>query len=228
MTTPPRPALPAARLAFAATVSVLAALTPAAAAPLAPDELAGLCAQAEGPAHCGRLVEQVQLKRLPNLAAREGTTLKVLLYPAGSATFADTEALNGGRSYSLWDYLDPINAVLLYTTDGDTVTFTLVQRSSGRRIELPTEPVLSPDRQRLVTADFCPRQCVNELAVWRVTRDGVSKELAWKPKEAWADAGAKWKTAETLVVEYTPADDAKAGVIERRLTDPGWQRLSAP
>jgi len=76
--------------------------------------------------------------------------------------------------------------------------------------------VLAPDRQRLVTADFCPSRCVNELAVWRVTRDGVHKELAWKPKEAWADAGATWKTAETLVVEYTPAGNAKAGVIERR------------
>ncbi len=150
------------------------------------------------------------------------------LYPTGSAVFADTEALNGGRSYSLWDYLDPINAVLLYTTDGDTVTFTLVQRTNGRRTVLPTEPALSPDRQRLVTADFCANQCVNELAVWRVTRDGVYKELTWKPPEPWSDAGAKWKTAETLIIEFTPASTAKAGQVERRLTDPAWQRLSPP
>jgi hypothetical protein len=215
-------------LAGAAAASTLTALAPVAAAPLGPEELASLCAQSEGPAHCGRMVEQVQLKRLPNLATRDGTTLKVSLYPSGSAAFADTEALNGGRSYSLWDYLDPINAVLLYTTDGDTVTFTLVQRANGRRIELPTEPVLAPDRQRLVTADFCPSQCVNELAVWRVTRDGVYKELTWKPPETWADAGAKWKTAETLVIEYTFAGNAKAGQVERRLADPTWRRLSPP
>ncbi len=229
-----RSLLRATRFACAAAASVLAALAPVAAAPLGPDELAGLCAEAEGPAHCGRLVEQAQLKRLPGLATRDGPALKVTLYPAGNATFADTQAQSGGRSYSLWDYLDPINAVLLYTTDGDSVTFTLLQRSSGRRIELPAEPELSPDRQRLVTADFCPARCVNELAVWRVTREGVSKELSWKPKEAWADAGARWKTAETLVVEYTPAvpaapaAGAKAGVLERRLTDPGWQRLAPP
>ena len=209
-------------------VALALAAAPGAAIPLSSDEIASVCAQAEGSAHCGRLVEGVQLKRLPNLAVREGTTLKVSLYPAGVASFVDTEALNGGRSYSLWDYIDSINAVLLYTTDGDTVTFTLVQRSNGRRIELPNEPAVSPDRQRLVTADFCPSRCVNELAVWRVTRDGVHKELAWKPKEAWVDAGAKWKTAETLVVEYTSAGDAKAGVVERRLTDSGWQRSSPP
>ena len=225
---PQSSALPAARLACAAAALALAALTPATAAPLGPEELASVCAETEGPAHCGRRVEAVQLKRLPNLATRDGATLKVSLYPTGTATFADTEAPNGGRSYSLWDYLDPINAVLLYTTDGDTVTFTLIQRNGGRRIELPNEPVLAPDRQRLVTADFCPTRCVNELAVWRVTRDGVHKELAWKPREAWADAGVQWKSAETLVVEFTPAGNGKAGVVERRLTDPGWQRLTAP
>ena len=214
-----------ARLAGCALVAVFAA---AHAAPLAQQEVATLCAQAEGPSHCGRLIEEVQLKRLPNLAVRDGANLRVSLYPAGTATFADTEALNGGRSYSLWDYLDPINAVVLYTTDGDAVTYTLLQRASGRKYELPAEPKVSPDRQRLATADFCARECVNELAVWRVSREGIRKELAWKPKDAWVDAGVAWKDAGTLVVEYTAAGAAKPGVVERRLEDAGWTRVGGP
>ena len=170
----------------------------------------------------------MQLKRLPNLAVRDGATLKVSLYPAGVATFADTEALNGGRSYSLWDYLDGINAVLLYTTDGDTVTFTLVQRANGRKVELPTEPRLSPDRQWLVTADFCETRCVNELALWRVSRDGVRKESVWKPGVAWSDATATWKSPESLVINYRPVGAAMAEVLERRVTDPTWKRATAP
>ena len=216
----------AARLACAVVAVVLLPATDA--LPLSPDELAVLCAPAEGSAHCGRLVEELQLKRLPSLAVRDGTTLRVSLYPAGVATFADTEAQNGGRSYSLWDYLDPINAVLLYTTDGDTVTFTLLQRANGRKVELPTEPKLAPDRQRLVTADFCESRCVNELAVWRVSRDGVRKEYGWKPAQAWTDAAATWKDADTLVIEYTPAGAPKPAVLERRLSDPGWIRATAP
>lgn len=198
------------------------------AAPLSPEDVAARCAEAEDSAHCGRLIEAAQLKRLPNLAVRDGAVLRVSLYPAGVATFADTEALNGGRSYSLWDYLDPINAVLLYTTDGDTVTFTLLQRASGRKAELPAEPKVSPDRQRLVTADFCESRCVNELAVWRVTRDSVRKEYSWKPAEAWTDAAATWKDVDTLVVEYTPAGAPKPAVLERRMSDPGWIRAPAP
>jgi hypothetical protein len=215
-------------LAGALAAIALVAVRIATAAPLSTEELAAACADADGTAHCARLVEEVQLKRLPKLAARDGATLKVQLYPAGVATFTDTEAANGGRAYSLWDYFDPINAVLLFTTDGDAVTFTLLQRTNGRRTELPAEPKLSPDRQRLVTADFCAKQCVNELAVWRVTREGVVKEAAWTPAEAWADAGATWRDPDTIVVEYTPAGAAQPGTLVRRLNDAGWRRPPPP
>ena len=82
----------------------------------------------------------MQLKRLPNLATRDGATLRVSLFPSGTQPFVDTEALNGGRSYSLWDFVSEINAVVLYTTDGDDATFTLLQRTNGRHFELPSDP----------------------------------------------------------------------------------------
>ena len=65
---------------------------------------------------------------------------------------------------------------ITYTTDGDDVSFTVLQRATGRRVELPADPKLSQDRARLVTADFCATRCVDELAVWRVTREGIRKE----------------------------------------------------
>jgi hypothetical protein len=196
--------------------------------PLTPREVATTCAEAEDPAHCGRLVEAVQLKRLPSLAVREGTVLKVSLFPSGTATFTDTEALNGGRTFSLWDAYSDINAVLLYTTDGDTIGFVLLQRASGRTVELPSEPRVSPDRQRLVTADFCATRCVNELAVWRVLRDDVRKELVWSPAAAWDEATATWKGPDTVVVEYTTTGGATQATTERRLSDAGWRRADAP
>ena len=108
----------------------------AVAAPVSTEELATLCANAEDSAHCGRLVETEQMKRLPHLATRDGLDLKVSLYPSGAVTFTDVEAPVGGRSHSLWDYIGAINAVLLYTTVGDDVTFTLLQRANGRKVEL--------------------------------------------------------------------------------------------
>jgi hypothetical protein len=198
------------------------------AVPPTPEELATICANADDSSHCGRLVEEVQLKRLPSLAVRDGAALRISLYPSGTVTLADTEALNGGRSYSLWDYVSELNAVVLYTTDGDDVTFTVLQRATGRKTELPSEPKVSPDRARLVTADFCDRSCVNELAVWRVTRDGIRKELTWTPRASWSDAVASWKTPETVIVEYTAAGSQNRSRVERRLDDPSWVRATSP
>jgi hypothetical protein len=204
-----------------AAMIALAAM-PAPAAPPTDAELEQVCAQAEGAAHCARLVEAMQLKRLPNLARREGTVLSVSLYPSGTATFTDSDDGAGARAYSLWDYLDGLNAVLLYTTRGETTFFTLLQRTTNRRIELPTEPQLAPDRQHLVTADVCEARCSNEVAVWRVTPEGIRKELTWSP-EGWIDAGAKWKDAGTLTFEYTTSSGS--GKMDRALGDSGWKRV---
>lgn len=214
----------AARITWALGMTLSGALI---AAPLSPDELAAACAQTEGPAHCARKVEAMQLSRLPNLAVREGDNLKVSLYPSGTATFTDTEALNGGRSFALWDFFNEINTVVLFATDGDKAWFVVLQRTNGRRFDLPAEPKVSPDRQRIATADFCAANCVNELAIWRVTKDGVQKELSWKPAEAWDDAGVAWKDAGVVAVEYTRAGGA-AGTLVRRLTDADWRRHDAP
>mgnify|MGYP003374809062 CR=1 FL=1 len=173
MMRPLRPAQrTAAAVAFAAIASVALAVPPTR------DELAQWCAEAEDMGHCGRLVEERQMKRLPGLAKREGVNLRVALYPSGTATFADVENPIHPVSFSLFDSIDPINAVLLFKTQGERATFVLLQRVGNRTTELPSEPALSPDRQRLATADFCAAGCTNELVVWRVTREGVVKELA--------------------------------------------------
>lgn len=201
----------------------LAAPVAAFGAQLSDAEIGEICGQAEDAAHCGRLVEATQLKRLPNLARREGNALMISLFPSGVATFTDSDDSVTGRSYSLWDYLDGINAVLVYTTAGDKASFTLLTRANNRRYELPTEPQLSPDRRWLVTADVCQTQCSKEIAIWRVTPDGLRKELVWNAA-VWADATAKWKDAETLAIEYSMDGATAAGTIERKLSDPSWKR----
>jgi hypothetical protein len=219
---------PAACGAFA--VAVLAALCTSTAhsVPLSVEELTKVCAEAEDASHCGRLVEGVQLPRLPNLAVREKSDLRVSLYPSGTATFTDVEAVNGGRSYSLWDFLSEINAVVLYVTDGDDATFLFVQRVTGRKTELPADPKLSPDRARLVTADFCERRCTNEVALWRVSRDAVRKELVLRPGTPWTDVVATWKDADTVAIEYTAAGAATRSRVSHRLADADWVRPPTP
>lgn len=188
-----------------------------------PVEIRELCADAEGAAHCGRLVETVQLQRLPGLARRDGADLLVSLYPQGTARFTDVDDPLNARSYSLWDSLDAINSVLIYTTTSDATAFTLLQRRTNRRFTFPAEPVLAPDRQRLVTADVCTRDCSDEIVVWKISGDAIARELAWKVPPGWSDAAAAWKDAETLRIEYTAGTQSDT-TLERKLSDAAWNR----
>jgi hypothetical protein len=193
--------------------------------PLSPAELTKLCGEAEGLAHCGRLVEAEQLKRLPGLAVRDGNTLRVTLFPSGNVTFTDVDTLSGGSSFALWDHYSGINATLLFTTKDDDAGFVLLQRATGKQTLLPSEPVLAPDRQRLATADFCESRCENRLVVWRIARDGVTREAEWRPVDAWSDAGVRWSDPNTLIVEYTVAGASEPKTLERKLGEAGWISL---
>jgi len=194
------------------------------AVPLTAQELTSACTGADGLAHCGRLVEEIQLKRYPNLALREGDVLNVTLFPSGRTSFVDVNAVDGGRSYSLWDYMDTANIAVIYATKGDDATFLLLQRTNGRVFEVPAEPKLSPDHQRIATADFCPTQCRNEVALWRITPDGVRKEASWAPAETWSDASVRWKSADTIELEYTRSEGDAPRLLARRIEEPDWKR----
>jgi hypothetical protein len=51
-------------------------------------------------------------------------------------------------------------------------------------------------------ADFCPADCDNEITVWRVARDGIRKELSWKPDAVWSEVTTQWRADNTVVVEF--------------------------
>ena len=61
-----------------------------------------------------------------------------------------------------------------------------------------------------------------------MTRESLRKELAWRPAEAWSDARATWKDADTVVVEYTGGADATTRTLERPLAAIGWSRVTTP
>lgn len=193
--------------------------------PLSPERVTQLCAQADGPAHCGRLIEADQMKTLPNLVVRDGDTLKIALFPSGSREFTDADPMRGGKTYSLWDYWSAVNIVVLFTTEPDRLGYAVLQRTNGQLTALSAEPALAPDRGRLAIADFCAAHCDNELSVWRIARDGIRKEYAWKPRADWTDVTVTWKDADLLAIEYTPAGEQASRKIERRLTDGDWQRF---
>jgi hypothetical protein len=131
--------------------------------------------------------------------------------------------ITGAQTYALWDALSPINAVVLFTTDGDRSGYLLVTRNNGRQYRLPAEPSLSPDRQYIATADFCAADCDNEVALWRVTRDDVRKERVLRPDAAWRDASVEWNADGAIVIDYQRAASDQRERMPVSLADPRWR-----
>ena len=209
-----------------AGIALLAVAASLHAAAPSPERVIELCAQVDGPAHCGRLVEAEQLKGLPNLAVRDGDTLKVTLFPSGLRTFVDDTASRNGTTYALWDYWSPVNAVLLFTTNGERLGYAVLQRAGGQLTVLPAEPMLAPDRQRLAIADFCAKSCDNEISIWRIAREGIRKEYGWKPAAAaWTDVNVAWKEPDVLTIQYTLANEETPRTLERPLAATDWRRF---
>lgn len=212
-----------ASLAFATLALPVLAI----AAPIPRAELAALCADADDQAHCGRLVEARQLRTLSRIAERNGDELRVSLTPFGLDIFRDSINVTGARSYAVWDYLDDLDTLVLFTTNGERSGFLLVQRKGGEEYRVPSEPVMAPDQRHFATADFCAGHCDNELAIWRIGPDGVHKQALWTPPAAWSDASVTWKGADTLAIEYSLVNDAAPHRLERRLGDSSWKKVPA-
>jgi hypothetical protein len=200
---------------------------PALALPPTRDEIAQWCTDADDTTQCGRLIEAQQLKRLPGLARRDGANLQVSLFPSGTTTFTDVDDAKGSVTYSLWDTLDPINAVVIYVTRDDKASYIVLQRNTGHKTEMEADPTLSSDRIHLVTADFCVNDCTNEVVLWRVSHDAVTREATWRPQPDWSDAAVHWKDDDTVVAEYTPVGASEARTVERKLGDPVWHKAAA-
>ena len=211
------------RLAACAAALLIAA--GANAAPPTAAELAKLCGDAEDQAQCGRLVEARQLPKFRAIASRDGDELRIELLPVGSTVFRDAINIIGARSYALWDYVEDLESVVLFATNGDRTEYWWVQRRGGGEFRIPSEPVLAPGHRQFATADFCAQECDNQIAVWRVDASGVHKELAFSPQEAWQEASVAWKNANTVVIEYMRASEATPQIVERRLDDATWVRV---
>lgn len=197
------------------------------AAPIARADLVALCAGAEGSAQCGRLVEAQQLRKFGKLAERDGDELRVTLEPYGLSKFHDIVNFKGTRTYALWDYLEAVDTLVLFTTIDDRTGFMLVQRHGGGEYRLPSEPIMAPDDRHFATADFCARSCENEVALWRIGVNGARKEATWKPVAAWSDVNVTWHGPDEIGLDYsTPADTAPR-TMTRRLDDPAWKKVRA-
>jgi len=177
----------------------------AGAAPLTDAEFVALCGGAEHREHCGRLVEAEQLKRNPGLGERLDKRLLLRMPNGAVREFLDREgSADAGmpdRNITLWDFNPRNDFVTLWVQRGETSRYWLMNRESGLVVDLPAEPIPSPDNLRFAVADFCEQTCSNELVLWEVQIHRLRRARTLQPIPAWADADVRWKDRSTLAIE---------------------------
>lgn len=209
-----------------ASIAARAAASPGA---LSDVEFVALCRGAEHREHCGRLVEAEILKRHPGLAQRQDRRLAVKLNGGALREFVDREGSADGklpdRAVSIWAY-DPRNDFLiLWVQEGERSNYLIMNRETGLSVEMPAEPIGSPDHLRFAVADFCAEGCRNELTLWEVQIYRLRRARTLVPKPPWADAEVQWKDRHTLAIEAkrTGPEGPTLNYFEIDLGDVRWK-----
>lgn len=112
----------------------------------------------------------------------------------------------------------------------------MVERATGRVIDLPGEPHWSPDGLRFVSPSVCGDRCSNRVDVWSL-RDGAAK-LEWRQRIKQGEKthfyGVEgWRGLEQVQLRITPETecdcDSGKDLIEAEAVDamltrvgPGW------
>lgn len=168
-------------------------------------EFVALCRGAEHREHCGRLVEAEILKRHPGLAQRQDRRLAVKLNGGALREFVDREGSADGklpdRAVSIWAYDSRNDFLIFWVQEGERSNYLTMNRETGLTVEMPAEPIGSPDHLRFAVADFCAEGCRNELGLWEVQIHRLRRARTLAPTPPWIDAEVRWKDRHTLAIE---------------------------
>ncbi|MCZ6917807.1 MAG: hypothetical protein O7I93_13605 [Gemmatimonadetes bacterium] len=211
----------------------------------APDmspDIAALCQGVINAYECGRRVEQYQLARLPQYAARTGDTLVVRLAAGQEARFVDRNVQDAsGVRYAYHEFLPAMGyhvvQVLLYEGTG----YQLVGHATGNIVPVHAPPLVSPDGRRFATASEDLESGYNPTAIqiWRL--DGHAAVLEWTLEPAggpirpapdgWGPHDMRWITPTELRVMQVRLDAETnvrrvEGEVVIRLTNGEWSVLN--
>jgi hypothetical protein len=176
------------------------------ATPLPTPAIVKLCAGADGPQHCERLIEIEQMKQFPGIASRDGAALRLGHRAGGPAVeLKDVEEAGDGaafRGHAFWDYWPKQRMAIVSVTARDSDYFLVVDLERRTQTRVGAEPVLAPGGEHFLVADLCETRCGNVIELWRFDADGLVKSKTLKPLDKWYNAEAKWRDATTVTLDY--------------------------
>jgi len=186
---------------------------------------------------CRDSVESRAIACANGVARRAGHTLVLRLRSGREARFIDDTAREADGGYYFNGRLGRSRFLLVESWGHETYpTWSVVNDSTGRRVDGLYEPVVSPDALRFAgTAegwDNCTEGDGPGLEIWRLTDSVPVRELRWRPWDCshfagWGPTAARWRGADTVafIVRHARSATTRTGVVVR--SGVSW-RVSAP
>ena len=172
-------------------------------------ELDNLCASIENSYECARAIERHQLQMPENAqrVTRKGGQLRLKLSNGRWHTITDYQKANDEAStikYNFREHLPAIGYFLVHRQFYEGRDYLMIHDGTGRRSGLQAAPVISPDKQRLVTASngIIGGYEPNAVQIWRLTKNGLVLEQTIKPRD-WGPSEAVWIDNRTIRLTKT-------------------------
>jgi hypothetical protein len=190
-------------------------------------------------------VEKICLPRLNGIATREGDVLRIALRSGATKAFKDApiscwepKSQTACIYYTLTGHYPENDAIVVERWLGGPAHFRLgaymMERATGRVIDLPNVPHHSPDGSRFISMSACADHCANRIDVWTV-QDGLAK-LEWRHRikqqkeKTFAYEFVEWRGNEQIKLRILPEIEAQgdagkdtneAEAIDAKLTRAG-------
>jgi len=172
---------------------------------------------------CSLYLESLVIQSHPNRFVRNGNSLKVKLQNGKTARFTDTPSDKDGQNsddvvaYAVVKYFSDIHYALIAVAFWEGGTYYLLNMTTGEKIEIGGEAVLSPDKRRIavwlmdIEAGYSP----NVLAIYRISSRGPVSEFLAKPND-WGPADVSWRNSQA--VEFTKNYWGETGIQIKKQT----------
>ncbi|MEP6912851.1 MAG: hypothetical protein ABI923_08865 [bacterium] len=161
-------------------------------------QLNAICAPTDNSYECAQAIEHHQLRKpeYARLAVRTRNGLRLRLHNGTWLTVKDSQKKGVETSvlkFSFRDYLRDIGYFLLHRQYYEGDDYLLIQDTTGSKFELQDVPVISPDKQRLVTASngISGGYNANAVQIWQLMKSGVVLEQSFELK-GWAPSDPVW------------------------------------
>lgn len=129
--------------------------------------------------------ETLRIERFKENVRRDGDTLYLKVESGAYLTLKDPKScdLYLPCDYEFVDYYSDQGFYLIFAGYYESQDYIMISDKDGKEYSVNHLPILSPDKERFISASACEAFCINGVFIWRIVDGDLVSELFYKPFE---------------------------------------------